>query len=339
MDINTELLIDFLNGRTDEEIQRPIEEWYFASEENKNKLEQFYFILFLNERLQVEKKIDVEKSLEELKSRINSKENKEHLPDSKTKRWTFHWKQIAVAAAMIGIIFTGGITLKKTAEKLEQPFIVATRLGERSNVTLPDGTRVWLNSCSRIEYTTSLFSGKRKVNLAGEAYFEVRKDKNASFIVNSENVSATVLGTKFNIRANREDSQITATLLEGSILVSVKDLAEKKCIKMKPDQQLIYNCRTGKIDLSECFSASDHISWIDNKLYFEKAGLLEITKSLERYYNVHFVFASEDIKNETFTCDFQTNENIYQILSILKLTGKFNFKVEERTIILSSKPL
>jgi ferric-dicitrate binding protein FerR (iron transport regulator) len=339
MDINTELLIDFLNGRTGEEIQRQIEQWYFASEENKKNLEQFYFILFLNERLQVEKKIDVEKSLKELKSRINLKEKTVHLPDSKPKGWTFYWKQIAVIAAMIGIILAGGITLKKTLEKLEQPFIVATRLGERSNVILPDRTRVWLNSCSRIEYTSSLFSGKRKVNLSGEAYFEVREDKNAPFIVNSKNISATVLGTKFNIRANRDDSQIIATLLEGSILVSVKNLPEKKCVKMTPDQQLIYNCNTGKIDLSECFSAPDYTSWIDNKLYFEKTGLLEITKSLERYYNVHFVFASEDIKQETFTCDFQTNENIYQILSILKLTGKFNFKVEERTITLSAKPL
>jgi ferric-dicitrate binding protein FerR (iron transport regulator) len=208
-------------------------------------------------------------------------------------------------------------------------------MGERSNIMLPDGTTVWLNSCSQIEYTSSLFSKKRQVNLTGEAYFEVTPDKSKPFVVNTRNLNTTVMGTKFNIRANPDDSQITATLLEGSIWVSIAGTPDEKTIKMFPDQQLIYDCNTGMTTLATCFSTENYINWINNMLYFEKASLLEITKSLERHYNVHFIFTSEEIKNESFTCDFQTNENIYQILSILKLTGKFDYKIDGRTIILS----
>jgi ferric-dicitrate binding protein FerR (iron transport regulator) len=333
--MNEKFLIDFLMGTAGEDIQQQVEQWYYTSHENQQQLEQFYFILFLNKRLEMEKKMDVEKSLTELKSRIASKEKAIRLPETKHKNRFSYWKQIAVAAVFIGIIFTGAILLKHISEKQEHPFRVTTRMGERSNITLPDGTNVWLNSCSQIEYTSPLFSKKRTVNLTGEAYFEVAADKNKPFVVNSRNVNTTVVGTKFNIRANPEDSQIIATLLEGSIWVSVAGFPDEKNIKMHPDQQLIYDCNTGNTTISDCFSTTNYISWIDNMLYFEKASLLEITKSLERYYNAHFIFTSEEIKNESFTCDFQTNENIYHILFLLKMTGKFNYKVNGRTIIIS----
>jgi ferric-dicitrate binding protein FerR (iron transport regulator) len=337
MKINEKVLIDFLTGNADETVRQQVEQWYHASPENQKELEQFYFILFLNERLQMEKKIDVEKSLAELKSRIALKEKQQEvqLPDVRHRSRLPYWKQITAAAVFIGIVFSGGVLLNDVAVKMEQPLTVTTRMGERSNISLPDGTTVWLNSCSRIEYTSPLFSKKRMVKLTGEACFEVAPDKNRPFVVNSRSLNTTVTGTKFNIRANPDDDRITATLLEGAVDIAVSGAPDRETVTLKPDQQLVYDCNTGNITIADCFSTANYINWINNRLYFEKASLREITKSLERHYNVHFIFTSEEIKDEFFTCDFQTNENIYQILSLLKMTGKFDYRVEGRTVFLS----
>jgi ferric-dicitrate binding protein FerR (iron transport regulator) len=164
----------------------------------------------------------------------------------------------------------------------------------------------------------------------------VQHDKNAPFIVNSRKLTTTVLGTKFNIRANEDDAYITTTLLEGSIVVSETDALDSKSIILKPDQQLKYDYNTGNSVILECPSSKDYISWIDNKLYFENTKLSEIVKDLERHYNVNFTFASEKIKGETFTCDFDSNESIHQILSVLKLTEKLDYTINGKMITLYS---
>jgi ferric-dicitrate binding protein FerR (iron transport regulator) len=335
MKMEDEHLIDFLKGNTGEEMFPEVEKWYSASGKNRKKLEDFYYILFLNNRLQVEKQIDVEKSLSELKLKIASGERTQQ--KSKTKRRLSRWVQIAAAAIIAGIIFLGSVNLKNISDKIEQPFVVFTDFGERTQILLPDGSKVWLNSCSRLEYKTSLFSKKRNVKMEGEAYFEIYPDKNAPFTVNSRNLDTEVLGTKFNIHANTDDSFITTTLLEGAILVTVTNASNWEYIRMKPYQQLIYNCNTGKTTVSNCNEATDYINWINDKLYFEKTSLENITKSLERHYNIHFVFFSESIKKEIFTCDFQANENIYHVLSLLSLTGKFDYKIENRSVSLFPK--
>ena len=246
------------------------------------------------------------------------------------------YKYVASAAIFAGIVFAGGFTANRVMKKLSAPFMVMTNLGERARVVLPDGTKVWLNACSKVEYNTSFFSNDRNVKMAGEAYFEVAKDKDAPFVVNSNELLTHVLGTKFNIRANVDEQYVTATLLEGSILVTSSRI-KGEGVKMKPDQQLRFDKRTGKCLLIDCSLSNDYIGWIDGVLHFEQATLGEIAVSLERYYNVNITFANEKIKQERFTCDFETNENIYQILSILRLTDKIDYKIEKRNIKIFAK--
>ena len=331
MKIDNEILISFLNGELGEEEQREVEQWYGSSEENQKMLEQLYYILFLSDRIKAEKSIDTEKSLREFKSKLKKREESRR---HNLKKRNVNWKSFAVAAVFIGIIFIGALSLLNISEKVAKPFVATTNLGERTLLTLPDGTKVWLNACSRLEYRTSLFSTERKVNMSGEAYFEVEHDKNAPFVINSRDLRIEVLGTKFNIRANEDEPLITTTLLEGSVLVTAS--GETEGMVMKPFQQLSYDQGTGKTILTDCPTSNDYISWIDNKLYFENTRFEDIAKSLERHYNIHFVFAKEKLKDERFTAEFQTNDNIYQILSILKLTGKFNYKVDKRTVTLDT---
>lgn len=340
IDINEDILIDYLKGNLSIADRNVVECWYLESKENQKILEQLYFTLFVSDRLGVMDSIDVDKSLQEFKRRLRAKENAseensvENIEESKVRK--FHYSRYIAAAIFIGVLFAGGLTVERVMKKMAAPFIVMTNLGERAQVSLPDGTKVWLNACSMVEYKNSLFSNERNVTMNGEAYFEVKKDKDAPFIVNSNGMLTHVLGTKFNIRANKDERYVIATLLEGSILVTSSKLDEQG-VKMKPDQQLKLDTKTGKCTLSDCSLTKDYIGWISGTLHFEQATLAEIALSLERYYNVHISFENDRIKQERFTCDFETNENIHQILSILELTDKLDYKIDKRNVLIFSK--
>lgn len=328
---NDKTLVAYLNGELEDSEKQQVEEWMFSSEENKKQIEQLYYIMFVSDRISVINNINVDQSLDKLKKQIREKERKTN------KRPPFYYmKRVAVAAIFIGLLLTGNIFYKHISESLSAPYSITTGLGERAQTTLPDGTRIWVGACSKLEYYTPLLSKERKVNLTGEAYFEVKNKNNAPFIVNSNEMRTEVLGTKFNIRANSDEQFIVATLLEGSIRISSIDKSEKDVI-MKPMHQLLFDRTTGDSRLYTCSAAEEYIGWINGNLHFDRTSLENIAISLERYYNVDIVINSENLKKEIFTCDFDTKENIYQILSVLKMTNKFDYKVNNRTIEIIEK--
>jgi ferric-dicitrate binding protein FerR (iron transport regulator) len=175
------------------------------------------------------------------------------------------------------------------------------------------------------------------VTLSGEAYFEVEKDRSHPFVVRSNDLQITVLGTRFNIRSNDDDPFITTTLLEGEIKVTATAWGIDKEIVMKPNEQLRFNREGNQRELYVCPTAEEYIDWINGKLHFENAPLSEIAAGLERYYNVDITISSEKLRNEKFTCDFETTENIYQIFSILKLTNTFDYKINNRHIEIAER--
>ncbi|BEG97933.1 FecR domain-containing protein [Bacteroides sedimenti] len=334
-EINDKLLIDYLKGNLDEEQRKAVTEWYEASPQNQKELENLYFTLFVSDRLAVMERINVEKSLQDLKARIRAKEN-ELIEES--ERWwkgAYLKKAIIAAAILAGVIFAGGNTLKHMISSMNQSFMVCTAQGERTKVLLPDGTMVWLNACSQVKYSSSLFSSERKVDMEGEAYFEVKKDKHAPFVVNSCGVSTRVLGTKFNIRANKEEEEVVATLLEGSILIKASEPKGQEA-KMIPNQQMRVNKNTGDMKLANVDDSSAAIWWMEGKLHFEKETFANMATTFEKQFNVNIVFMDEKIKQERFTCDLETKDNIYQILSILRLTNKFNYEIKDRKILIYS---
>lgn len=334
-EISDKLLIDYLKGNLDEEQRQAVTEWYEASPQNQKELKNLYFTLFVSDRLAVMERINVEKSLQELKARIRAKEN-ELIEES--ERWwkgAYLKKAIIAAAILAGVIFAGGNTLKHMISSMNQSFMVCTSQGERTKVLLPDGTLVWLNACSQVKYSSSLFSSERKVDMEGEAYFEVKKDKHAPFVVNSQGVSTRVLGTKFNIRANKEEEEVVATLLEGSILIRASEQGGQEA-RMVPNQQMRVNKSTGDMKLANVDDSSAAIWWMEGKLHFEKETFANMATTFEKQFNVNIVFMDEKIKQERFTCDLETKDNIYQILSILRLTNKFNYEINNRKILIYS---
>ncbi|MFT3822512.1 MAG: FecR domain-containing protein [Chitinophagaceae bacterium] len=201
---------------------------------------------------------------------------------------------------------------------------------------LSDGSKVYLNAESTINYPASFDSDKREVTLEkGEAYFEIKHDKNnRPFIVNVNGTKNLVLGTRFNIRAYDNEAQVAATLLQGSLNVS----KDKQEYTLLPGQQTIYKQSTGKLYLDTNANTSDVIAWKNGLFSFEDdADIKTIMQEAERWYNVKITYKDSNInfKGDRLY-DFRRKETLETFMRVISLEGeKFKYKVSATEVIIS----
>ncbi len=162
--------------------------------------------------------------------------------------------------------------------------------GGKYQVTLPDGTKVWLNSASSLTYPTKFSNNERKVTLTGEGYFEVAKNAKAPFTVTTEDQSITVLGTHFNVRSYGRKSATQTTLMEGSVRVNPisKTDTQDASRTLKPGEQSILNAKR-RLEVKKV-NASNVISWKDDLFYFEDTDIRSVMEEFSRWYNFEFEF-------------------------------------------------
>lgn len=330
--INEEVLISYLKGELTSAQKVAVEEWYDASPENQKTLGEIYYILYINDRINASAGVDVERSLKELKSRISAR--KAHNNRTKVLR-RIVWR-VSSAAAIVAVLASAIWTTASVVERLSHPITIVTQMGERSQVILPDGTKVWLNSSSSLDYYTSLFSRERLAAITGEAYFEVQHDSRAPFVVRTNGLDIKVLGTKFNVRNDECKHNITTILLEGSVMGYPTD-NEAQSVRLRPSQQLVFDTQTHQMNLSGCTASELSINWINGQFVFAQKTLEEIVIELKRYYNIDIRFMDEKLKHERFSGNFEVEDGIYHMMSILQLTNKFYYKVNHNNIELYSK--
>ena len=223
----------------------------------------------------------------------------------------------------------------KLDEIIKYNYLTVPRGGEYS-VVLEDGTKVQLNSDSKLRYPEKFIDGKsRDVELLyGEAYFEVSassKHNGSTFNVISGNQNVQVLGTQFNIKAYKEDSIITTTLVEGKVLVQKGKLREV----LKPSQQSIIGADSDSIIIS-MVDVSKEIAWVNGLFSFEEKPLDEMMKVLSRWYAAEIIFENANQKQFVFTGVLERTKSIENILKIIKETSKneINFEINENKIII-----
>ncbi|MGJ1321037.1 FecR family protein [Sphingobacterium spiritivorum] len=201
---------------------------------------------------------------------------------------------------------------------------ISTPRGGTYSVTLQDGTKVWLNADSKLEFLSSYnHKTQRIVTLRGEAYFEVAQDKSRPFIVKSEGQNVIVLGTHFNIRAYKGEA-IKTTLLEGRVKVNG--------YTMKPNQQAIL--RDKRIDIVQV-DANEMIAWKNSDFIFKKQSLYSIMQSISRWYDVDVNYDSDVDLDQTFSMLVSGKKNLSQVLLSISNTGKVKFKLKNKTIQVS----
>lgn len=201
-----------------------------------------------------------------------------------------------------------------------------TPRGGTYQVTLSDGSQVWMNADSKIIFPVK-FSGKsREVLLEGEAYFEVTKDKNHPFIVKTEKQKVKVLGTHFNVAAYRDELVTKTTLLEGSVEVVA---ANGNLLKIKPGEQTHLANNTFTISNADIDEA---VAWKNGEFMFSNEPLESIMNKVSRWYDVDIKFQSVDAKRKTFNGTITRFEKVSKVLKMLELTGHVHFKIEGKVI-------
>ena len=205
-----------------------------------------------------------------------------------------------------------------------------TANGERELVTLPDSSKVWLNGGSVLIYPSQFLSGERSVCLSGEAFFDVAKDASKPFTVSMNKLKLTVLGTTFNASSYPDSPEMTATLETGRVQASIE--GQTLDYILKPNDQLVYNSETGKVNITQVKS-EDYSAWRHGALYFNNTPFDEVVKQLERAYSIRIHVLNSNYTGQTIRAHFTTNEPIDKVMDIVKmLVPNLNYEIHEKDI-------
>lgn len=213
---------------------------------------------------------------------------------------------------------------------------MVSTLAETRTILLPDGTSVTLNHYSSLSYPERFVSDQRVVELDGEAYFEVTKNKRQPFIVKTEVVNVQVLGTHFNVEAYRNNPDVKTTLLTGSVAVSNKSNTAR--LVLKPNEMAIYNKVDEKLTRKIVENTEDEISWKQGEFIFDNMPLLDIARELSNSFGTTIHIADTILQNYRITARFRNGEDLETILSVLHNAGYFDYSHHSKQIIINVKP-
>jgi len=298
-------------------------------------------------------------SLERLLEKIDTEKAKVHKLGSNSFSKVF--LRIAASIILPIAIGVGSYYAINTIENTSDIALnkITAPNGSKTQVLLADGTSIWLNSGSTLEYPQTFTKKRREVKLTGEGYFDVAKNPDKPFIVKTSDLSIKVLGTIFNVKSYPDEGTIETTLLEGSVAISKREdnPRTKNVIYLKPNERATYIKKEGKIVQAELISripidtnpkvssqprkeqmilskisdSEQYTSWKDEKLVFRNENFEQLCILLERWYNVKININSEELKTYHYTGTLQ-NENIVDAIETFMLTVPFRYEINRDII-------
>lgn len=298
---------------------------------------------------------EVDKKWRQFKSKLPTEPSIVPIRSQKRNAWLW-----LAASVFVIVVAAFGLTISDNNYKTNLlTTIIEAPAGSTSQVILPDGSKVWLNAKSRLIYKKHFGEKFREVNLIGEAFFDVVKDPQHPFIVNTASLRLKVLGTAFNVRSFANDKTSQAALVRGSIEVTLVNNPNTK-ITLKPSQKIIVRnviddapvkpaapitpsnsittpikeiplITLSKIHYKEADPLPEEIQWIEKKLVFTSENFDDLAARMERYYNVTIEFEDETAKELVFSGSFK-EENINDAMKALRVTGNFQYKTANNKI-------
>jgi len=268
---------------------------------------------------------DVESMLDKVHHKINLRKVDTEISEPKQEN-KIKWLNIFQKAAAILILPIIAINIfyfiQNHKPENNNWHEIATAQGVRHNLTLADGTKVWLNSGSTLRYPDNFDGNERLIELKGEAYFDIAKNKAKPFKVQTSDMVITALGTKFNVYAYTNDRLAQTTLLEGRVNVELNN--KTKSFILNPDEMAVYTKETNELTKTPT-NANISIAWIKGKLIFKNMRLDEVVQRLSNQFNIDITLKDKELGKNTYTATF-TDENINQILDLLKLAAPIGYK-------------
>lgn len=318
-----ETLIKFITGNLLESEEQEVIAWINANEANKHdfiRLKNLYAFASSAKHI-----LKVEEDFSQLSAKIND-------TPKPTKSIQFG-QYLKYAAILIFALFVG---FSVSELRHFQPTFADNELvnefyapeGQISEFKLIDGTRVWLNSGTRVRIPASFSAKNRIVTMEGEAFFQVTKDPLHPFFVNTKELSVRVMGTSFNVSAYQTEKTSEVTLIEGK--VGVKEINGERLAKLLPGQQLVYEKATGR-KIKKEVDITPFEAWRDGKMIFKDKTLEYIAERLERWYNVDIDFNDNKIANLKFTGTILKSKPLSQVLEIVTLSAPIRFDIKVKS--------
>lgn len=228
---------------------------------------------------------------------------------------------LVIAVAVSLSAFLGLYINEKT--NTPQSFQATAQRAQKSMITMPDGTKVWLNSTTRISWDSDYNEDNRLVCLDGEAYFEVAKNQDLPFIVRTSDIDVQALGTTFNVKAYADDDQILATLVEGKVLVT----SQSESQTLSPAEQISYDKNEQSMTKTVASNRYHLVPWKDDEMEFRGETLEQIAKSFERMYNVDVKFLDEESKHYSYT-GLIRNNSLLNVLELICTTSPVEYRID-----------
>ena len=242
----------------------------------------------------------------------------------KAVRWLRFWQ--SAAAVFVIVIGMLGYMLYNADTQGSDLLQSHTPVAQTRQMVLPDGTVVMLNSCSALIYPDHFNGHTRSVYLMGEASFKVAHDKEHPFIVKTNDMQVTALGTEFNVSAYPDDHNVESTLIEGIVKVDCNDMHSS--VILKPGQMMAYNRDTHKYEVMTP-NIADITAWQRGEVALKEKTLAQIFSILERKYPYSFHYSMHRIGNDRYTLHFPDNAPIKDVMDVIvRVTGKHAYRID-----------
>jgi transmembrane sensor len=271
------------------------------------------------------------------------------------RRWIWAISGAAAAAVLFFFFSERMAPGSGRMERMSAHNTVTTKRGSKSKVQLPDGTEVWLNADSRLTYNESFAGVSREVQLTGEAYFDVVKDKDHPFIIHTTSIDIRILGTTLNVRSYCNEKNTEAALIRGSVEITLRNSPGKKIILEPNEKLVVQNGKAkvisdraqapgmeprddhepmmvlGKVHFQKKDSVATEVLWVKNKLAFDGESLKDVAMKIERWYDVRVVISDESLKGTLYSAVFE-DESLRQVMEALRMTGNFRYSINKKEV-------
>jgi hypothetical protein len=341
-----ELIVKFLQNKCSADEINEVVDW-FRTDADKH-LSQLLIKEVWNKYSPDEellKNIEFERILDKLHHKINISNSKKLNTEHNLPKRNIGFSSFLVRAAAILFIPLLGVLVYTFSFSDYRHYVVANKsqmnivptlieieapVGSRTNIELADGTKVWLNHGSKLKYPSQFNAENREVFLTGEGYFEVAHNPQRKFIVKTEKIQVTALGTSFNVQAYSNKPFVKTTLVEGKVLIEKRAGANKaiKICEMQPNQLMKFNIEKNSYS---CLSTNigKQISWKDGILVFDNDPIDEVADRLSRWFNVEFIIKNPKVKDYLYTAKF-IDETLPQILELMEIATPISYKITTR---------
>lgn len=322
-------IINYLSGKWKECDSVLLTAWLEENDKNSKLFSQLVDLWEADKMARQENNFNPDKAWMRLESKMNSTKD----------QFSLFWQISRYAAVFILALLLGALGYSWLQPHFNSGFSSSALVeytapyGSKTSLKLADGSLVWLNAGTTLKYNQQFGSRNRDIELSGEAYFEVAKNKDLPFTVNAKEISVRALGTKFNVKAYPEETAIETILLEGSVKLRTLAQGKKTEVLLAPNQKAIFNLQDKKLNVSTT-KDTDEVSWITNKWVIKNKKLGEFARLLERRYNIDFTFSDEHIKEYEFGGTIK-DETIEQVLTAISYSAPLKYKIINKHVTLT----